>query len=202
MAMFSRIMRTCTLSVGLSLIVIYSSGCTLVGGALQLTHHYMLFWETLPPIPVSAYWSQQIEDTYYEEERYGKVEVLDPVYGADAPLVCLDPPTPDEVIRAIPNSPEGGFAFLSDTQWNNVRMTVDLIVDKVEDCKFYPLVGPARMHKCHYKCTVYYTKVERSNYPVPFENVDYDAREVVYIDHDHLIRCAGPESTNLPTPGL
>ncbi|MCA9041814.1 MAG: hypothetical protein KDA65_15780 [Planctomycetaceae bacterium] len=202
MAIVAGIMRKSTLLMCLSLIVISSSGCTLVGGALQLTHSYMLFWETLPPIPVSAYWSQQIEDAYYEEERYGKVEILDPVEGENAPLVCLDPPTPDEVIRSIPNSPEGGFAFFSDVQWNNVRMTIDLIVDKVEDCKFYPLVGPARMHKCHYKCTVYYMKIERSSYPVPFENVDLDSREVVYIDHDHLIRCAGPETTDLAPPGL
>ncbi|QDU78352.1 hypothetical protein Pla110_00530 [Polystyrenella longa] len=197
MAMFSGIIRKSILVMFLSLIVSSSSGCTLTWGGLQLTHAYMLFWETLPPFPVSAYWSQQVEDAYYEEERYGKVEILDPIDGENAPLYCLDPPTPDEVIRAIPNSPEGGFAFFSDTQWNNVRMTMDLIVDKVEDCKFYPLAGPARMHKCHYKCTVYYTKIERSNYPIPFENIDYDSREVVYIDHDHLIRCAGPDAAEL-----
>lgn len=196
MARFSGVMRKLTIVMGLSLVMISNSGCTLTWGALKLTHNYMLFWETLPPFPVSSYWQQKVEDAYYEEERYGKLEVLDPVEGDNAPLFCLDPPTPDEVIRAIPNKPDGGFAFLSDTQWNNIRMTVDLIVDKVEDCKFYPLAGPAKLHKCHYKCTVYYEKIERSGYPIPFENKDLDSREVVYIDHDHLIRCAGPESSN------
>ena len=55
---------------------------------------------------------------------------------------------------------------------------------------FYPLVGPARHHKCHYKCTVFYDKTQRSGWPVPFEFTDA-TEEVVYIDHDHLIRCAG-----------
>ena len=58
----------------------------------------MLFWETLPIIPVSPYFSQQIEDAYWEEERYEKVPVLDPVEGEHAPLFCLDPPSDDEVM--------------------------------------------------------------------------------------------------------
>jgi hypothetical protein len=72
-------------------------------------------------------------------------------------------------------------------------MTVDLIVDKTEECRFYPLVGPARMKKCHYKCTVYFDKTIRSDWPVPFSHTDQTV-EVVYIDHDHLIRCAGPDT--------
>jgi hypothetical protein len=47
------------------------------------------------------------------------------------------------------------------------------------------------MHHCHYKCTVYYDKTIRSDWPIPFSHTD-QTQEVVYIDHDHLIRCAGP----------
>ena len=56
-----------------------------------------------------------------------------------------------------------------------------------------PLVGPARLHPCHYKCTVYFDKTIRSDWPIPFTHTD-QSQEVVYIDHDHLIRCAGPQT--------
>ena len=96
-------------------------------------------------------------------------------------------------MRALPDSEtgSGGYAFLAETQMNNVRMVVEPIVDRVGECRFYPLVGPARMMHCHYKCTVYYDKTIRSDWPIPFTFTDA-TEEVVYIDHDHLIRCAGP----------
>jgi hypothetical protein len=55
------------------------------------------------------------------------------------------------------------------------------------------MVGPARHHRCHYKCTVYFDKVIRSDWPIPYTAQD-QVQEVVYIDHDHLIRCAGPQT--------
>ena len=96
-----------------------------------------------------------------------------------------------EVMRTLPDSPAGGFAFLNETQRNNVRIVKELIVDRIDDCKVYPLVGPARLHHCHYKCTVYYDKILRSYWPIPFTHND-QSQEVVYIDKDHLIRCTGP----------
>jgi hypothetical protein len=169
------------------------SGCYVFGSAVVTAVDWSKFWITTPPIPVAAYFSQQIEDTYWEEERYNKVPILDPVEGENAPLFCLDPPTPDEVIRSLPDKAAGGFAFLAETARNNVRIVVEPIVDRVDECRFYPLVGPARLHHCHYKCTVYYDKTIRSSYPVPFTFED-ETQEVVYIDHDHLIRCSGPDA--------
>ena len=62
---------------------------------------------------------------------------------------------------------------------------------RLDECRFFPMVGPARLMHCHYKCTIYYDKTIRSYWPVPFSHVD-QSEEVVYIDKDHLIRCAGP----------
>ena len=152
------------------------------------------FFVTTPLIPVSPYFSEMIEDTYHEEERYDKVPVLDPIEGEHAPLYCLDPPSEDEVMRSLPDKASGGYAFLAETTRNNVKIVVELIVDRVDPCRFYPMVGPAKLHHCHYKATVYYDKTIRSHWPVPFTNVDA-TKDVVYLDHDHLIRCAGP-----PTP--
>lgn len=170
-----------------------SSGCKLVGGMLGLQYNYSLFWETAPFVPVSPLWSQEIEDTYWEEERYDRVPILDPVEGEHAPLYCLDPPSEDEIYRSLPDRGKGGWAFLAETSLNNVRMVVEPMVDRLGECRFYPMVGPARIHHCHYKCTVYYDKTIRSDFPVPFTHTDATV-EVVYIDHDHLIRCSGPQT--------
>jgi len=168
-----------------------NSGCVIVGGFADVLFEGLLFWEALPPIPVSAWQSQEIEDQYHEDERYNRVPVLDPVEGEHAPIFCVDPPTPDEVMRALPDDITGGMMFLAETSRNNVRIVVEPIVDRLDEIKFYPTVGPARLHHCHYKCTVYYTKVIRSAWPIPFTHSD-ETQEVVYIDHDHLIRAAGP----------
>ena len=171
-----------------------SSGCYIFNGVVAVILDGAKFFVTTPLIPVSPYFSEMIEDTYHEEERYGKVPVLDPVEGENAPLYCLDPPSEDEVIRSLPDQASGGYAFLAETTRNNVKIVVELIVDRIDPCRFYPMVGPAKLHHCHYKATVYYDKTIRSHWPVPFTNTDA-TKDVVYVDHDHLIRCAGP-----PTP--
>jgi hypothetical protein len=170
-----------------------NSGCKLLWGFAMVAYNYSIFWVTTTPIPVSPYYSQLIEDTYKREERYDKVPILDQVEGDHAPIFCQDPPSPDEVMMALPDEVGGGWTFLAETQRNNVRITVEPMVDRMDECRFYPLVGPAKLHHCHYKCTVYYDKVIRSDWPVPFRHKD-ETIQVVYIDHDHLIRCAGPET--------
>lgn len=175
-----------------------NSGCTIIGGTLiggfaTVLYEGALFWETLPIMPISAYHSQRVEDQLHEDERYNRVPVLDPIEGENAPIFCVDPPSDDQVMRALPDEVSGGFAFLQETQRNNVRIVTELIVDRLDECKVYPLVGPARLHHCHYKCTIYYDKTIRSYWPIPFTHVD-QSEEVVYIDKDHLIRCAGPSS--------
>ena len=188
-----KMFRRLSLMALLGLLMTTGSGCYVFRGFVVVAANYSKFWLTTPPIPVSPYYSQMIEDTYHEEERYTKVPILDPVEGENAPLFCLDPPSPDEVMRSLPDQSAGGFAFLAETARNNVRIVVEPLVDRVDECRFYPLAGPARLHHCHYKCTVYYDKTIRSNWPVPFTHMDA-TEDVCYIDHDHLIRCSGPDA--------
>lgn len=185
-------MKRISCYVALCLASFSMTGCELAAGFIDTAFLGARFWGTTPLIPVSPYYSQMIEDTYHEEERYGKIPILDPVEGDNAPLYCLDPPSPDEVIRALPPSEQGagGFAFIAEKQLNNVRIVIEPIVDRVDECRFFPLIGPARLHHCHYKCTVYYDKTIRSDWPIPFTHTD-QTQQVLYIDHDHLIRCAG-----------
>ena len=192
MGNLKKLCRQTILIACLGVLTVSSSGCTLFGGLAAVYIDGLVFWKALPIIPVPAYWSQKVEDKYYEEERYDHVPILEPVEGEHAPLFCLDPPSKDEVIRALPDETSGGLPFVAETHRNNVRIVVEPIVDRVDDCKFYPMVGPARLHHCHYKCTVFYEKIKRSSWPVPFTHKD-QTQDVVYIDHDHLIRCAGPQ---------
>ncbi len=191
MSKLNKFMKHAILVVLLGTTVFTSSGCKLAWWALKDQFIAGWFWGTTPMIPVTPYMSQQIEDTYWNEERYLRVPILDPIEGENAPLFCLDAPSPDEVMRALPDDTAGGFPFLAETSRNNVRMTVELIVDRLDEPRFFPHAGPCRLHHCHYKCTVFFTETKRSYWPVPFTNVD-QREDVVYVDHDYLIRCAGP----------
>ncbi len=191
MVKWSVLTRKLTIAVLAMGLAMPASGCKFALGFTKVGLNLAYYFKTTPLIPVTSYWSEKIEDKYHNEEYYERVPILDPVEGENAPIYCLDTPTPDEVIRALPNDTSGGVAFLSETRRNNVRMVVEPIVDRLEDCRHYPMVGPARLHHCHYKCTVYYDKTIQSWWPVPFQHSD-QVEDVVYIDHDYLIRCAGP----------
>ena len=182
--------RRLALVATLGLMTLSSSGCVLLGGFLDTAFALGAFYGMTPLIPVSPYYSELIEDAYIREERYDKVPILDAVEGEHAPLFCQDPPSDDEVMRTLPNDTSGGWVFLAETSRSNVKIVTEPIVDRMDECRFYPLVGPARLHHCHYKCTIFYDLTKRSDWPVPFYFKD-ESSQVVYIDHDHLIRCTG-----------
>jgi len=81
---------------------------------------------------------------------------------------------------------KGGVPLLFEKQRNNVRMVIEPIADYVDPPRVYPLIGPAQLHHAHYKCTVYFSEITRVGWPVPYTQNDEDAREVIYIDHNHL----------------
>jgi hypothetical protein len=139
------------------------------------------------PIPVSPFFQNQLEDQAWERERYKKVPILDPLVPG-APTMALDEPSDDEVMRALEHARpvKGGLPLLSELQRNNVRITKEAIADYIDPPRVYPLVGPAQLHHCRWKCTVYFTEVKRVGWPIPYSFANQDAQEVIYIDHDHL----------------
>jgi hypothetical protein len=106
--------------------------------------------------------------------------------GAD--IVALDPPSDDEVMRALERAQpvQGGVPFLNEHNRNNVRVVKEKIADYIDPPRVYPMIGPAQQHHAHYKCTIYYEDVRRVGWPVPHTLRDEDAREVIYVDHNHL----------------
>jgi hypothetical protein len=139
------------------------------------------------PIPITVYQQKQKEDHFWQHERYDRVPILGPITSG-AEVVALDPPSDDEVMRALEKARpvEGGVPLLYERSRNNVRIVKCKIADYVDPPRHYPLVGPAQQHHAHYKCTVYYEDVRRVGWPVPHTLRDEDTREVIYIDHNHL----------------
>ena len=138
-----------TLLAGLWLLTGTSSGCLLFGsGYVNQSILFSKFWVTTPLIPVSPYWQQEIEDTMWEEERYSKVPILDPVEGENAPLFCMDSPSPDEVMRALPDDTKGGWPFIAETARNNVKIVTE------------PFLLPAISRKLAFFCDPFGNLVE------------------------------------------
>jgi hypothetical protein len=75
------------------------------------------------PIPVSPYFQKKKEDDFWIKERYERVPILGPLT-AGGPAIALDPPSDDEVIRALERARpiEGGLPLFWERNRNNVRI--------------------------------------------------------------------------------
>ena len=157
-----------------------SSGCSTYGPNVR--NSLLLY-----PVPLSPFFQDELEDKAWEHERYDMVPILGPITEG-GPVVALNPPSEDEVIRALEKARpvEGGLPFLHEVQRNNVRMVIEPIADYIDPPRVYPLIGPAQQHHAHYKCTIYFEEVTRVGWPIPYTTKNEDAQEVVYIDHNHL----------------
>jgi hypothetical protein len=173
-----------TVSVAIALLALVTlwsaAGCNTAYGPNMLG--YLSY-----PIPMTPYLQDRFEDEAWNKERYESVPILGPLT-AGGPAVALDPPSDDEIMRALEEARpvEGGVPFLHTIQRNNVRIVTEPVADYVDPPRVYPLVGPAQLHHAHYKCTIYFTEVTRVGWPIPYTTTNEDAREVIYIDHNHL----------------
>ena len=179
--MSSKTVLAATFSL-LALSLVSSTGCS-VPFATTFGPSVHFPW----PLPITPLLSKEQEDKFWVKERYGRVPILGPTT-AGGPAVALDPPSADEVMRALERARpvQRGVPFLHERQRNNVRMIVEPIADYVDPPRVYPLIGAAQLHHAHYKCTIYYSEVTRVGYPIPYTTVDEDTQEVIYIDHNHF----------------
>lgn len=84
------------------------------------------------------------------------------------PMFCMTPPTDDEVVQAL---------GLAGPAIQNLRIVVEPMVDRLDGLTYFPNIGLAQMHHCHYKCTVYYDT-----------EMNGSLEAVIYIDKDYLLR--------------
>ena len=100
------------------------------------------------------------------------------------PPLCEDAPDDARILRAMPKIARGVPYFYEEHR-DNVQIVKELIVDKIDPPRFFPLVGLARLHHCHWKCTIFYDETIESGYPFPFRCVRPRV-QCIYIDLDHL----------------
>ncbi len=150
------------------------------------------------PIPIQPWVAEWAEERLGNAGRIDNNTVIMPAIPAGYRPLCEDPPDRASILRAMPRVARGVPYFYEEFR-DDYEFTVERMVDHIDPPRFYPLVGPAQLHHCHYKCVVYFTETKMSGYPFPFQ-VKRRRSETVYIDRDHLhvVACT-PESQQAVT---
>ena len=118
----------------------------------------------------------------------GQSEQRTPVGAGEKPVGEVPPDA--MVLRALPHTTSAPGLY--EQSRDNIHIVKECIVDKLDAPRFFPLIGPAQLHHCHWKCTVYYNESITGMYPVAFRSVQPRV-DVVYIDADHLQLCGAEE---------
>lgn len=147
------------------------------------------------PVPVPPWVTERMEEKYCFKNDF-RTPLLPTIVKGAPPPVCEDPPDDARVLRAMPKVTRGVPYFYEEHR-DNVTVTTELIrsAERIDPPRFFPIVGLAQLHHCHWKCTIYYTETIESGYPFPYRCVRPRV-QVVYIDLDHLHSCpgGGPEA--------
>jgi hypothetical protein len=137
------------------------------------------------PVPVPPWVAEHIEERIKYQNDY-RTPVLPPIPAGYRSL-CEDPPDRAEILRTM-NRVVRGVPYVYEEFREDFEFTVEKLVDRVDPPRFFPLVGPAQLHHCHWKCTIYFNETLESCHPFPFQ-IKRRRAEVVYIDKDHLHLC-------------
>jgi hypothetical protein len=140
------------------------------------------FW-AFTPIPMPPWVTERMEEKLCYKNDF-RTPILPPLTPGAPPPLCEDPPDESQVLRAWPHVVRGVPYFYEEFR-DDVQIVSERIKDTIDPPRFFPLVGPAQLHHCHWKCTIYYTETIESNYPWPFR-CKKPRVQVIYIDKDHL----------------
>jgi hypothetical protein len=144
----------------------------------------------LTPIPMPPWVTERMEQKFaYKND--GRTPIMPPIRDGYPPPICEDAPSDAEVLRAMPRVPRG-IPYGYETFRDDIVIVKNRLVDKIDPPRFFPLVGPAQLHHCHWECIVYYTETCQSDYPFPVK-VRKQRVQVIYIDKDHLHLYVGPD---------
>jgi hypothetical protein len=145
----------------------------------------------LTPIAVQP-WVAERQDQKYNHKNDGRVPIMPPIRDGYPPPICEDPPSDQEVLRAMPRVARG-VPYVYEEFRDDIVIVKNRLVDKIDPPRFFPLVGPAQLHHCHWECVIYYTETIQSDYPFP-TYIRKPRVEVMYIDKDHLHLYVGPNA--------
>ncbi len=155
----------------------------------------------LPALTVQPWVTDRMEEKYSKTSD-NKTPILPPIRQGFAPPTCEDPPDEAQVIRAMPRLARGVPYFYEEFR-DDIQIVTERMVDKIDPPRFFPLIGPAQLHHCHWKCTIYYNEIIESGYPFAMK-VKNPRIQVIYIDKDHLHMYVGddPETQKSVTRDL
>jgi hypothetical protein len=160
---------------------------------IGLSGCYSLATGAATPIPVPPWVTERIADRYANQNDF-RTPVMPPIREGFPPPLCEDPPDEARINRTMPTILRG-VPYVAEQFRDDLQFVSERMVDKIDPPRFFPLIGPAQLHHCHWKCTVYYNETIESGYPFPFQ-VKKPRVQVLYIDldHLHLYPCATPET--------
>ena len=155
----------------------------------------------LTPVPVPPWVAERMSEKY-EHKNDGRVPIMPPLREGFPDPICEDAPSDREVLRAMPRVPRG-VPYIYETFRDDIIIVKNRLVDKIDPPRFFPLVGPAQLHHCHWECVIYYNELVQSDYPFPVY-VKKAKVQVIYIDKDHLHLFVGndPEAQRQVTQDL
>jgi hypothetical protein len=182
--------RTWVLLAAAILAPLPATGCDPLGVHL-LVHPFSMGIAT--PVPVPPWVTENLERKYVWNKTDFRSVVMPPIREGFPPPVCEDPPDDATVLRALEDVVRG-VPYIYEEFRDDIEIITERIVDRIDPPRFYPLIGPAQLHHCHWKCTVYYTETITSGYPFAV-HLKQPRVKVVYIDKDHLhlFPSGGPE---------
>lgn len=134
-------------------------------------------------VPTQPWVATRMEEKYQYKNDH-RTPILPPIRDGFPPPLCEDPPSDREVLRTMPRVIRG-VPYVVEEFRDDVQIIKNRLVDKIDPPRFYPLVGMAQLHHCHWECVIYYTETVMSSYPFP-TYVRKRRVQVVYIDKDHL----------------
>jgi hypothetical protein len=135
-------------------------------------------------------WVAERMEEKYQHTNDHRTPVMPPIRDGFPAPVCEDPPSDREVLRTLPKQIRG-VPYLYETFMDDIVVVKNRVVDKIDPPRFFPLVGWANLHHCHWECAVYYTETVQSAEPYPVY-IKKPRVKVVYIDKDHLHLNVGP----------
>src|SRR5437588_559088 len=137
-------LRSLLMAAGALALPVLTSGCV-----------HLLSMGIFTPIPMQPWVADQIEERLKYKSDY-RTPVLPPIPPGHRPL-CEDPPDRAEILRTMQRVTRG-IPYIFEEFRDDIEFTVEKIVDRIDPPRFFPLIGPAQLHHCHWKCTVYFTE--------------------------------------------
>ncbi len=135
------------------------------------------------PMPVPPWVTERMEEKYVHKND-NRTAILPPIREGFPPPICEDEPDDSMILRAMPHIARGVPYFYEEFR-DDISIAKEKLVDRIDPPRFFPLIGPAQLHHCHWKCIIYYTETIVSAYPFPVR-AKRPRVQVMYIDKDHL----------------